>query len=425
LAKKQRKSEIKHRPTSRQLSKWERQKKTQRIVLITGLSFIIVVLGFIGYGYYDSAIRPFQQPVLEVNSTTYDMDYYLKILGVYLQGADYARGVQISSMISNKMINDAIVIQKSSQLGVTLTEKELNEEIATLKIPDDKAYRSMIEADALTQKVLKDYFGAKVPISVDQADIRAIFVDSEYSANEAISLVAGSDNFTSISDRFNVDSVVKKTKGQMGWLPKGYINTLLNYPKEGKLDEIAFKLNKGETSQPIYDPSIIKGSGYWILKVMEKDEDISRRTSGIFVGTLNEAMEIKKRLENGEDFSSLVKQISQDPSSKENNGDLGWLHKDYGNDAINNAAFSLDSGKISLPIRDNARESKGGYWVVKVIDKETNKDLSSTFHEAIIQTQFQNWVDEQKKTSMIKEYLNEQEKLQIVDTILNASKNKK
>ena len=134
MAKKHRKSAVKHVPTIRQRSKWERQKKTQRIVIITGLAFIVLILGFIGFGYYDSAIRPFQTPVLMVNSTTYDMDYYLKILSIYLQGADSEQSIQMSAVVSQKMINDAIVIQKSSQLGATISSKEIDDEMAKLRI---------------------------------------------------------------------------------------------------------------------------------------------------------------------------------------------------------------------------------------------------------------------------------------------------
>jgi parvulin-like peptidyl-prolyl isomerase len=422
LTKKQKKIDIKHIPTSRQLSKWERQKKLQRYIMITGLVFIIIILSFIGYGYYDSAVRPLQKPVLSVNDTTYNMDYYLKLLGLYVGNSNFTEALQTSHIMTNKMINDAIVIQKSSELGVTISKEDINEQIKNLNIPDDTSYKMMIEADMLTQKLINDVFTGKIPASVDQADVKAIFIDSKESGKEILTKLATSDNFTAVSEHFNVDGISFSKSGNLGWIPKGYTELLLRYPKESKFEETVFSLPKGELSQPIYDPSITKTSGYWIIKVMEKDEDISRRTSGILLGTYEEAMEVKKRLEAGEDFISLVKQLSQDQHTKDLDGDLGWLHNNYGDNAMNDAAFNLDIGQISYPIREVTIETKGGYWIIKINDRADNKELDSSVKNIILQSEFQNWIDEQKALSTIKEHLTEAEKIQLIDTILKVKK---
>jgi parvulin-like peptidyl-prolyl isomerase len=422
LAKKQKKSEIKRKPTAHQISKWERQKKNQRIIMFVGLAFIVIVLGFIGYGYYDSAIRPFQRPVLQVDSITYDMDYYLKIMSVYLKGATSdENGFQMANIIKEKMIDDALVMQKTSGLGISVSDKEIDDLISQYKLPNDKNYRMMITADTLTQK-LEEYFSSKLPASVDQINLRAIFADSEDNAKAAIAMASTSDNFTAIVEKYNVEPKIKEVNGNLGWMPKGYVNVLNWYPLDGKLDDVAFKLNKGEISQPVFDPSITKSSGYWILKVMEKDEDISNRVSGILLGSYSEATEVKSRLEKGEDFASLVKEKSQDAASKETKGDLGWLHRGSGNELINNAALSLDAvGKISIPVADSSVQTKGGYWVAKAIDKEANKTLADATKNSIIQMKYSDWIEETRKSSIIKEYITDEEKTNIASTIIKAA----
>ena len=63
---------------------------------------------------------------------------------------------------------------------------------------------------------------------------------------------------------------------------------------------------------------------------------------------LREATDVAKRARSGEDFTSLVKQYSDDNSSP--NGDLGWFKKGQMVKPFDDAAFALDSGQISDPV---------------------------------------------------------------------------
>jgi len=74
----------------------------------------------------------------------------------------------------------------------------------------------------------------------------------------------------------------------------------------------------------------------------------------------NKIMALKKRAAK-EDFALLARKNSEDPSAKDNGGDLGWfsvLRMVY---PFENAAFNTPSGKISNPIR-----TRFGYHIIKV-----------------------------------------------------------
>jgi parvulin-like peptidyl-prolyl isomerase len=71
-----------------------------------------------------------------------------------------------------------------------------------------------------------------------------------------------------------------------------------------------------------------------------------------------EAQDISKRARAGEDFSSLVKQYSEDNSSAD--GDLGWFKKGQMVKPFEDAAFALDSGQVSDPVT-----SRFGIHIIK------------------------------------------------------------
>ena len=78
-------------------------------------------------------------------------------------------------------------------------------------------------------------------------------------------------------------------------------------------------------------------------------------------------LEIRKRIIEGEDFAQMAKKYSDDPSAKDNGGDLGYftiLQMVYQFETV---AYKTNIGEISFPVR-----TRFGYHIIKVIDKKTN-----------------------------------------------------
>ncbi|WP_396196860.1 peptidylprolyl isomerase [Flavobacterium sp.] len=89
--------------------------------------------------------------------------------------------------------------------------------------------------------------------------------------------------------------------------------------------------------------------------------------------------DIKKRIESGEDFAQVAQQFSEDPSVKENNGDLGYFSAFRMVYSFENAAFSTAVGKVSKPFR-----TRFGYHIVKVVDKRENRGEVTVAHIMIL-----------------------------------------
>jgi peptidyl-prolyl cis-trans isomerase C len=80
------------------------------------------------------------------------------------------------------------------------------------------------------------------------------------------------------------------------------------------------------------------------------------------------------RLNKGEDFIKVAGEVTEDPSGKANGGDLGYFGKEQMVPEFADAAFKLDKGKLSEPVK-----TQFGWHVLKVEDKRTKP--APTFDE--------------------------------------------
>lgn len=76
------------------------------------------------------------------------------------------------------------------------------------------------------------------------------------------------------------------------------------------------------------------------------------------------AMKAKNRLESGESFEALAKEISEDPSAKTNGGDLGYYTVFQLVYPFENAIYNTPIGQITDPVR-----TQFGYHIIQVTDR--------------------------------------------------------
>ena len=89
--------------------------------------------------------------------------------------------------------------------------------------------------------------------------------------------------------------------------------------------------------------------------------------------------DIRKKALAGEDFGSLAAQSSEDPSAKENKGDLGYFTAFRMVYSFENAAYSTPRGEISKIIR-----TRFGYHFLKIEDIRNNRGEVTVAHIMIL-----------------------------------------
>lgn len=115
---------------------------------------------------------------------------------------------------------------------------------------------------------------------------------------------------------------------------------------------------------------IIDQDGYKVIKFIEskEGEDLYVNASHILInfgtdtaGAKKQAEDILKRAKNGEDFDKLAFELSQDPSAKTNNGDLGWFTKGTMVKEFEEATMNGTVGSITGPVK-----TQFGFHIIKI-----------------------------------------------------------
>jgi peptidyl-prolyl cis-trans isomerase C len=97
------------------------------------------------------------------------------------------------------------------------------------------------------------------------------------------------------------------------------------------------------------------------VKQMGQEQEV--RARHILVETEDEAKAVQSQIKSGSDFAELAKQKSKDPGGSEG-GDLGYFSKEQMVPEFANAAFKLENGQVSDPVK-----SQFGWHIIKVEDK--------------------------------------------------------
>jgi peptidyl-prolyl cis-trans isomerase C len=126
------------------------------------------------------------------------------------------------------------------------------------------------------------------------------------------------------------------------------------------------------------------------IKDVGNEQEVSARH--ILVETEDEAKKVAADLKGGGDFIAIAKERSKDPGSKDQGGDLGFFGKDQMVPEFAEAAFKLDKGQTSDPVK-----SQFGWHIIRVDDKRTKEPPS--FDQ--VKGQIENYVQRKAQADLI------------------------
>jgi parvulin-like peptidyl-prolyl isomerase len=115
----------------------------------------------------------------------------------------------------------------------------------------------------------------------------------------------------------------------------------------------------------------------------------------------NEALEIKARLEEGEDFATIAREISMDEASAEDGGDKGWLPVEILGDDIQYVVSDLDIGEISMLVpmgsgeyTDTNTDTFAPYAIIMITERAAAMEIEAGYLDVLKTTVLQKWLDE-------------------------------
>ncbi|WP_353685036.1 peptidyl-prolyl cis-trans isomerase [Thermodesulfovibrio sp. 3907-1M] len=147
------------------------------------------------------------------------------------------------------------------------------------------------------------------------------------------------------------------------------------------------------------------------------------RLSQIVVKNEDEAKKVYERIDKGEDFGKIAKEISKDEKTKASGGDMGFFKKGQLNPQIENIAFSLKKGQVSMPLN-----LKGQLYIFKVTDvkgtpiqfEQIKSQLIEQLRAKKQQDWFNSYIEELKKKHKVE--VNEKALQEILNQALIGSK---
>lgn len=380
--------------TKRQLSRWQQQKRRQRLILIAGIAIIVVVLGVLGVGVYNQwylgEYKLRHEVLIEVNDTKFDMDYFIKMLKFYSAGASPTDLPKLADEVVKNIEQAELIREGAAKLGFTVSDAEVEAKLKSYNPPLSEDYRDLVKTQLLVSKLLDGYFDEQVPTYAEQRHIFAMFLESDGQVGEVKARLEAGEDFSELAGELSLDTTTKDEKGDLGWHPEGVLTLTSG---TSLVDEYAFSAEAGALSPPIYDEAKTKPVGYWLLEVLERDmETKGAKVKMLLLGSEQEANEVRARLEAGEDFATLAKEFSQHAKSKENGGDFDISQGTMG-EAFDEFVFGAELGVLSQPIRDDKQTTTGGYWLVKVSETDSNRQVSDEDRNSLKSDAFNKWVD--------------------------------
>ncbi|MGQ9568622.1 MAG: peptidylprolyl isomerase [Anaerolineae bacterium] len=109
---------------------------------------------------------------------------------------------------------------------------------------------------------------------------------------------------------------------------------------------------------------------------------------------------VLNRLKAGDDFAAVAKEFSQDPSTKDQGGDLGWFPRGRMVAEFEEVAFSLPVGELSEPVK-----TQYGYHIIRVEERDPNRPLDETALEEARAQALDHWLQEQRTAAQIQRML--------------------
>ncbi len=124
---------------------------------------------------------------------------------------------------------------------------------------------------------------------------------------------------------------------------------------------------------------------------------------------MDRAAELTQRARAGEDFAKLAKETSEDPATKDDGGDLGWLGRGMLPKQLDEVVFAMKAGEIRGPLKGET-----GFHVIKVIEtragevqpfEKVKEKLREQLYQTELKRQTRIWLDELKRKAYVKKRL--------------------
>lgn len=117
----------------------------------------------------------------------------------------------------------------------------------------------------------------------------------------------------------------------------------------------------------------------------------------IVLESYEDALEVKEKLDAGADFADLAREVSIDPTSKENGGAVGWLPVDVLDNPFSWAVANLAIGEVSEPLR----ASETAFSIITVSEKAVAREVDEEYLQILQAKVIEDWLVQEMRQTKI------------------------
>lgn len=264
----------------------------------------------------------------------------------------------LDQLAANQLAQMAILAQEAERLGLRVGDRELRDFMRS--VPGGVGTDGRIDREAWTQHAERE-FGSVTRFQAALTDeLLARKTLRLISASTALSDAEVRDRLRYGLEEVDVAYVAIDPQQHAGdaEIDDAAVEALLatDLPRVQR----AYDDRKSEFDQP----EQVHARHLLVRIVAEEGGDPEKARAA----ALEKARQAAARIEKGERFEDVAKQLSEDVGSKESGGDLGFFPRGRMVPAFEEVAFALEPGKLSEPV-----ESPYGFHVIRVEERRPAK----------------------------------------------------
>ena len=327
----------------------------------------------------------------------------------------------IEKQVLERLIIRELQIQRALQTGIRVSDADIDQALTTLAGQNNmtvQQLRQVIEADGedfaefrrnvgeeiMTERLRQRIVNCMDPITDTEIDILLASEDlsgGEYNVSHIlVSLPEGSTPQQISEMQAKADDIHRRLAEGLDFASAAISYSDGQEALEGGLvgwrdlnsvpaffADAVRELKPGQITEPIRSPA-----GFHIIRVNDYREqrqvmvkEYNARHIMIEINELvtprlamDQIIDIKRRLEEGEDFAELARENSDDTTSANLGGDMGWFPPDAFGDRVYQTLLALEPGQTSEPF-----QTMSGWHIMELLDtRETDRTEEAIRAEA-------------------------------------------
>lgn len=404
----------------------EIERKQRRLLLIGAIVTISISILVIVFGVLNVNVFEKMRPVARVGSTNLTVNQFVEearfyrwqLIGQYqntyqiyqMFGEDpnFAASFQqnlvqiqtqldstssVGTAVLQKMVEDQLVADKAKELGITVSADEVE---AYLKdgfqfFPDGTPTPTVAPTTAPTSTLSPLQLTLSAPTATAQPTATAT-LDPAAAVEPTAEATVEAPTPTA-DPNATATPVPTAEPTATPYTFEGYQTEVANYTKtlaESNVTETFFR--------EFIRKQILREK---VMEAFTADEPAAEEkvwAHHFLVQDETEAKLISERLKSGVEWNVIAAEIAQDTTGEKRMEDLGWFARGAMVKEFEDAAFSLEIGAISDPVK-----SSFGYHIIQVLGHE-DRPLSAAEWMSARQEAFQTWLNEQRESDQVEEF---------------------